>query len=82
MTNTNEEVKAAKTNKEYIAKLVPIFDEINTLNDDAKEILSEAKEAGLDAAMLSKVAKAISASKVCDLEEKTQELLNLLKEVA
>ena len=69
------------TNKEYITKLVPIYDEIGTLTDDAKEILSEAKESGLDAAMLSKVAKAISSAKLGDLEEKTKDLMDLLKEV-
>ena len=69
----------AETNQTIIDKLVPIFTEIDTLADDAKEILSGAKEAGLDSAMLSKVAKAKANSKLGDLEKKTGKLLDLIE---
>lgn len=66
------------TNQSIIDKLVPIYTEIDTLTDDAKEILTGAKEAGLDQAMLSKVAKAKANSKLGDLTEKTEKLLELI----
>jgi uncharacterized protein (UPF0335 family) len=69
------------TNKSVIDKLVPIFTEIETLLEDTKEITTEAKEAGLDAAMLVKVAKAKASLKFADLHTKTEKLLNLLDEV-
>lgn len=69
------------TNKDTIDKLVPIFTEIETLMEDIKQISSDAKEAGLDASMLAKVAKAKAASKFSDLHNKTEKLLNLLEEV-
>jgi uncharacterized protein (UPF0335 family) len=69
------------TNKDTIDKLVPIFTEIETLLEDVKQIASDAKEAGLDASMLTKVAKAKATMKFGELHTKTEKLLNLLEEV-
>ncbi len=71
----------AETNQTIIDKLVPIFTEIDTLADDAKEILSAAKEANLDYAMLSKIAKAKASSKLSDLHTKTEKLLTLMDDL-
>ena len=62
-----------------IDKLIPIYTEIDTLTEDAKEILKDAKTAGLDSAMLSKVAKAKASASLGELEEKTGKLLDLIE---
>lgn len=67
------------TANSIIDKLVPIYTEIETLTEDAKEILKDAKEAGLDSAMIAKVAKAKAGSKLGELEEKTGKLLDLIE---
>ena len=69
------------TNKSIIAKLVPIYQQVEELTLEAKEILAEAKEADLDSTLLAKVAKAMAASKLDDLEDKTQGLLDFIEEV-
>jgi len=68
--------------KDVITELVPIYSEIITLTEDAKEILSKAKDADLDATMLSKIAKAKAAMKLGELEAKTAALVKLLDEVS
>jgi|JI10StandDraft_1071094.scaffolds.fasta_scaffold704805_2 uncharacterized protein (UPF0335 family) len=69
------------TNIEVIDKLVPIYTEIDLLTQDAKQILADAKEAGLDAPALSKVAKAKVQQKLEDLKEKTDALSDLIDSV-
>ncbi len=67
--------------KEVIDKLVPLYLQVESINEAAKEILAEAKEAGLDHSTIAKVAKAVAAAKVEDLKEKTEALQNLLNQV-
>ena len=62
-----------------IDKLIPIYTEIDTLTEDAKEILKDAKTAGLDSAMLSKVARAKASASLGELEENTGKLLDLIE---
>lgn len=69
------------TNTEVIQKLVPIYSEIITLGEDAKEILAEAKENGLDNSALAKIAKAKSQAKFDELVDKTIAFNKLLEEV-
>lgn len=66
------------TNQEVIDKLVPVYTEVMMLTEDAKQILADAKEAGLDHSTLAKVAKAKATDKLEDLKEKTEALQNLL----
>jgi uncharacterized protein (UPF0335 family) len=75
-TTTIDLVKA----KAIIEKLVPIYTEIETLNEDAKAVLEDAKESGIKPAMLSKIAKARASSKLGDLQETTEKLLNLIED--
>lgn len=67
---------------EVIEKLVPIYEEIALLGEDAKSILSDAKEAGLDSSNITKVAKAKAADKLGDLTEKTETLMELIEAVS
>jgi len=78
-TNTSE-AKPAITQKEAIQKFVNLFDQIESYNDDLKEIKEECKEAGLNAALLASVAKAISQNKLGDLKAKSEVILELIED--
>lgn len=65
-----------------IDKLIPIYTEIDTLTEDTKEILKDAKTAGLDSAMLSKVAKAKVDSKLEELLTKSEEMIILINDIS
>jgi len=65
--------------KEAIAKLVRIYTEEQSLAEEVKEIKDSAKEAGLDASILSAVAKAIVKGKVDELKEKSDEILKAIE---
>lgn len=60
------------TEKETIAALVKLYTEEESISEEVKEIKSNAKEAGFDAAILSAVAKAIVKNKVDELIEKSE----------
>jgi uncharacterized protein (UPF0335 family) len=64
--------------KEAIAKLVRIYTEEQSLAEEAKEIKDEAKESGLDPAIVSGVAKAIVKNKVDELKAKSDEILKAI----
>jgi uncharacterized protein (UPF0335 family) len=65
--------------KELISKMVRVLMEMQSLDEVLKEIKDEAKEAGLNPSVLVAVAKAIANSKVDDLQEKSQELLDTIE---
>lgn len=67
------------TDKEVIEKLIPYYVQIEDLSDETKEILKAAKDAGLDAPALAKIAKAKAVNKIGDLFDKTDALLNLME---
>ena len=69
------------TNNEVIEKLIPIYTEIDLLTQDVKQVLAEAKEVGLDAPALAKVAKAKVQQKLEELKEKTDALSDLIDSV-
>lgn len=65
--------------KEFIERLVPLFQNIEDLNQDVKAILDEAKEQGIEnASDLSKIAKAIVKNKLGELKDRTEDLLTLI----
>ena len=68
--------------KDYVEKLVPIYSEVVTLTEDAKEILAQAKKAGMDSASIAKIAKAKAAANLDKLQEGVDALQKLLDEVA
>lgn len=61
--------------KEYIAKAVNILAQIDALNEELKEIKSEAKESELDVAALTAAAKAIVSGKCDELIEKSEAII-------
>lgn len=69
----------SQTAEQVIEKLVPLFEQVNSLTEDAKAILKEAKDAGLDHVSLGKIAKAKANNKLSDLYDKTEALLDLME---
>jgi uncharacterized protein (UPF0335 family) len=76
-----EEVQNPVDMHDVVQRLVMIYTEISVLDDDAKVIVKEAKDAGLDAASLVKIAKAKAAAKLGELEDKTSALISLIEEL-
>jgi uncharacterized protein (UPF0335 family) len=64
--------------KTAIAKLVRLYSEEQSLAEQIKEIKTEAKESGLEPAILSAVAKAIVTNKVDELKKKSDEILETI----
>lgn len=64
--------------KEAIAKLVRLYTEEQSLAEQIKEIKTEAKESGLEPAILSAVAKAIVSNKVDELKKKSDDILETI----
>lgn len=73
---------STKTKKEYIKELVTELLEIESINSNIKGIKEAADEEGYNSTMLLVVAKSLAKAKLKDLEEKTEEMLELIKEVA
>lgn len=66
--------------KEAIAKLVKQYIQIQSIEEEIKEIKSEIKVAGLNPSILSNVAKAFASGKVDELKEKSEEVLDTIEE--
>lgn len=66
--------------KEIIAKLVRQYIQIQSIEEEITEIKSEAKASGLNASILTQVAKAIANNKVESLKEKSEEVLDAIEE--
>ena len=73
MTETTQENKPKQTEQQVFDKLVAVFNEIWTLEQDMKEILDSAKEDGIEElTLLKSIAKAKAYNKVGDLEDKAK----------
>ena len=80
MTITNEQPQAL-TSKELFNKLLPIYQDIATLEDDAKALKEDADESDLDFAGIAALAKAKARSKLDKVSEKAQATLDLIDEL-
>lgn len=70
-----------KTKREFVKEMQDVFIQIQALDDQLKEIKTKAKEQDFDAPMLAKIAKALAESKISELTEKTEILLETIEEV-
>ena len=66
--------------KEIIAKLVRQYIQIQSLEEEVKEIKAEAKALGINPSIVSQVAKAIASNKVDELKGKSEEVLDAIQE--
>jgi uncharacterized protein (UPF0335 family) len=82
MTN-HTETQDKLTEQQVFDKLVTVFNEIWSLEQDIKEILDDAKENGLEELpLLKSIAKAKAWNKVGDLEAKAQAQLAKIEQYA
>ena len=70
MSNQNE--------KNFIEKMVVVFNEINTLTEDLNEIKLDSKEAGFDPAKLATIAKAKADGTLGKLRTKLESTLDIM----
>jgi len=64
--------------KEFITSAVKILTEIDSLNEQLKELKSEAKESELDVPALTAAAKAIVAAKCDEVIEKSEAIIDAI----
>lgn len=65
--------------REAVNKMVNILVQIESLNEDLKQVKEDAKEAGLNAPVLIAVAKATVAGKVEELADKSESTLKVIE---
>jgi uncharacterized protein (UPF0335 family) len=70
MSNQNE--------KNFIEKMVVVFNEINTLTEDLNEIKTDSKEAGFDSTKLATIAKAKADGALGKLRTKLESTLDIM----
>ena len=76
----NQEVKK-RTKVELVEAMQKLYTEISSLTEQIDAIKDEAKERGMPAALMAKVAQLRSANKVDSVLEKNAELESLVQEV-
>lgn len=66
--------------KEIIAKLVRQYIQIQSIDEEIKEIKAQAKQDGYNVSILGNVAKAIANNKVDELKQKSEETMEAINE--
>lgn len=66
--------------KEAIAKLVKQYIQIQSIEEEIRDIKSEIKSAGLNPSIISNVAKAFASGKAEELKEKSEEVLETISD--
>jgi uncharacterized protein (UPF0335 family) len=77
----NQAAKKFKTKAEYVEMLKREFYQIESIMETVSEIKAEMKEAGFDAALLVKVAKALAESRADEVIEKNEIFADTVEEV-
>ena len=77
----NQDAKKFKTKAEYVEMLKREFYQIESIMETVGEIKAEMKEAGLDAALLTKVAKALAESRADEVIEKNEIFADTVEEI-
>lgn len=65
--------------KEAIAKLIKQYIQIQSIEEEIKDIKAEIKESGLNASVIANVAKAMANGKADELKQKSEEVLNTIE---
>jgi uroporphyrinogen-III decarboxylase len=66
--------------KEIIAKLVRQYIQIQSIEEEVKEIKAQAKQEGYNVSILGNVAKAIANNKVDELKDKSEQTMEAIQE--
>ncbi len=69
------------TNKDFVNAAVKLLIEMDSLNEQLKELKTEAKAQNLDVAALSTVAKAMAFAKTDELMEKSETIIELIEDI-
>lgn len=69
------------TNKEFVNAAVKLLIEMDSLNEQLKELKTEAKAQNLDVTALSTVAKAMAFAKTDELMEKSETIIELIEDI-
>ena len=77
----NQAAKKFKTKAEYVEMLKREFYQIESIMETVSEIKAEMKEAGFDATLLVKVAKALAESRADEVIEKNEIFADTVEEV-
>ena len=77
----NQDAKKFKTKAEYVEMLKREFYQIESIMETVGEIKAEMKEAGLDATLLTKVAKAFAESRADEVIEKNEIFADTVEEI-
>jgi uncharacterized protein (UPF0335 family) len=64
--------------REAISKLTKMYVQIQSIEEEIKEIKSEIKAEGMNASIIANVAKAVANNKVTELKEKSEETLEMI----
>lgn len=70
-----------RTQEEYVEAMTREYNEISSINENLKELKEQAKDQGFDAALLAKVAKAVSDAKVAEAIEKAEAFIQMVEKV-
>lgn len=65
--------------KEAIAKLIKQYIQIQSIEEEIKDIKAEIKESGLNASVIANVAKAMASGKTDELKQKSEEVLDTIE---
>lgn len=66
--------------KEAVAKLMKQYIQIQSIEEEIKDIKADIKVAGLNPSILANVAKAMASGKADELKEKSEEVLETIEE--
>lgn len=69
----------SQTVKESLGKLVKLYTEMQSIDEQIKEIKDELKEAGFNAAVIAQVAKSMVVGKTDELLDKAEEVINIVE---
>lgn len=72
---------ANNTKTEFVESMQRIFTEIDSLNEELKDLKSTAKDKGFNPTLLAKVAKARSCMKTDELRDNSEATVKLIDEV-
>lgn len=70
-----------QSQKDIVNRLVRLYSEQDSLNEQIKEVKDESKAIGYKSALLARVAKAIVKAKTTELLEQSEEIQEIIEEV-
>jgi len=73
--------KVHQSQKDIVNRLVRLYSEQDSINEQVREVKDEAKKIGYKSALLAKVAKAICAAKTGELLAQSEEIQEIIEEV-